>query len=100
MSADTTADKITTSATAFGAAIAEGLAGVRTELKELRTDVDQLKTDVAELKTDVADLKMGMAHTNRLTIGLIDAVNANTRSIEAALTSAGIPVRLVAAKKS
>ncbi len=53
--------------------------------------------ELGDLRAEVAAQN---AETQRLVLGLIDAVNANTRSVEAALTKAGIPVRLVAAAKS
>jgi len=51
-------------------------------------------------KDDIAELKGDMRRIEGLTLGLIDAFNANTRSMETALNDAGIPVRLNEAAKA
>mgnify|MGYP001122344616 CR=1 FL=1 len=75
------------------------VAELKTDVAGLKTDVAGLKTDVAELKTDMRGVKGDMDQLKGLTVGLIDAVNANTRSIEGTLNAAGIPVPLAQAKR-
>lgn len=72
---------------------------VKDDVASLKTDVSGLKTDVSGLKTDMSGLKSDMRRLEGLTLGLIDAVNANTESIETALNSAGVPVKLMKARK-
>lgn len=59
--------------------------------------IDDRFADLAT-KGDLARVEAKCDETQRLMLGLIDAFNANTQTMETALNEAGIPVRLKPAK--
>jgi chromosome segregation ATPase len=69
---------------------------VRLENVEVRLEKVEHRLENVEVRLEKVEVRLGTVE--HLTLGLIDAVNANTKSMEAVLTAHGIEVKLKRAK--